>query len=208
MLLSLVLLLPALCITAVSAAGSASVPLHRRGRVNERDGGEASKTFLEAELARTRQKFGYGTAQDRRRAVAEVPLTEESGDASFFAKMSIGGSSFEIVLDTGSAVSVVSSSTEHRKASARLCEGTSTRRPTAPRTDLVAQRPQDLVLATTGCSSCGSTTPLYSPGASASVTTTPFAITYGTGSASGLIVNDTVSMAGFTVQSQVSFTPQ
>lgn len=107
-------------------AGSVSIPLRRRhsGRVK---GGVLSYDSLQAELTKTRVKYGLQHTQDRRRAglgsvplhveedfagedrrraVSSINLQEETGDASYYAPMTIGGSSYNIVLDTGSSVSL------------------------------------------------------------------------------------------------------
>lgn len=107
-------------------AGSVSIPLRRRhlGRVK---GEVLSYDSLQANLARTRVKYGLQHAQDRRRAglgsvplheegdfagedrrraVSSINLQEETGDASYYAPMTIGGNSYNIVLDTGSSVSL------------------------------------------------------------------------------------------------------
>ncbi|GAA6010143.1 hypothetical protein JCM11491_005360 [Sporobolomyces phaffii] len=62
----------------------------------------------------------------------------------------------------------------------------------------------DLILAEPNCNGCKSNTPGYSPSSSstASSSSQNFQITYGSGSASGTLVSDVVSIANYTEQSQ------
>lgn len=96
-------------LAALVDAGSVSLPLRRRvtslneGSKTRRSTRLVSSSSLQAELQRTRVKYGIG--KDRRRSTGTVSLQEESGDASYYAPMTIGGSSYNIILDTGSAVS-------------------------------------------------------------------------------------------------------
>ena len=62
----------------------------------------------------------------------------------------------------------------------------------------------DLIVATPDCIGCPSDTPGYQLSQSSTATNTsePFEITYGSGAASGYIVEDTVSIAGFTSEKQ------
>lgn len=63
----------------------------------------------------------------------------------------------------------------------------------------------DLIMATSPCVGCASTTPLYQARESTTgeSSTTPFDITYGTGAAQGRLARDVVSIAGYTQQAQV-----
>ncbi|SCV68470.1 BQ2448_591 [Microbotryum intermedium] len=63
----------------------------------------------------------------------------------------------------------------------------------------------DLIMAADDCTGCASTTNGYSATASSSSasTSTSFSITYGSGSASGTLVKDNVTIAGYTVDSQI-----
>jgi hypothetical protein len=102
---ALVVLLP---LAALVDAGTVSLPLRRRVSINESRASPRSSRFvssssLQAELQRTRVKYGIG--RDRRRSTGTVSLQEESGDASYYAPVTIGGSTYNIILDTGSAVS-------------------------------------------------------------------------------------------------------
>lgn len=100
--------------------------------------------------------------------------------SEYYGTISIGTSDFNVILDTGST---------------------------------------DLLIATSGCSGCESSTPAYdsSTSSTSDVSSTAFSITYvrllslpsyveltalqGTGSASGVLVTDTVSIAGYSVRS-------
>ena len=57
----------------------------------------------------------------------------------------------------------------------------------------------DLIIATTGCSGCDTETTTYSSSNSStsSTSTTAFSITYGSGTASGVLDTDTVAIAGY-----------
>lgn len=109
--MQLFILIALLPLAVLVDAGSASLPLRRRvtslneSRVSSRSSRFVSSASLQAELQKTRVKYGIG--KDRRRAVGTVPLQEESGDASYYGAMTIGGNSYNIILDTGSAVSTL-----------------------------------------------------------------------------------------------------
>ncbi|KAM0755531.1 acid protease [Meredithblackwellia eburnea MCA 4105] len=62
----------------------------------------------------------------------------------------------------------------------------------------------DLWISTAPCS-CDSSVPLYEPTSSSTSksSSTPFAIVYGSGNASGTLEQDTVTIGGFTVQNQI-----
>lgn len=62
----------------------------------------------------------------------------------------------------------------------------------------------DLWVADTSCTSCDSTTPLFAPSKSSSITSAnaDTSIRYGSGTVAGTIAQDVVSMGNFTVQSQ------
>ncbi|GAA6059356.1 hypothetical protein JCM10212_003254 [Sporobolomyces blumeae] len=62
----------------------------------------------------------------------------------------------------------------------------------------------DLIVAEPDCTGCQSSTPGYTPSSSSTSSTSSqnFQITYGSGSASGTLVQDTISIANYTVQSQ------
>ncbi|KAF7981920.1 hypothetical protein HWV62_31531 [Athelia sp. TMB] len=60
----------------------------------------------------------------------------------------------------------------------------------------------DLWLASTNCASCPSAAPQYSPPVSASSGGSPVTIQYGSGAVEGDLAVDTVTWAGYTVQSQ------
>jgi cathepsin D len=59
----------------------------------------------------------------------------------------------------------------------------------------------DMILAEESCSGCSSSTPGYSPSSSSTSVTSSeaFSITYGSGSASGTLVEDTVGIAGYSM---------
>ncbi|GAA5923054.1 pepsin-like aspartic protease [Sporobolomyces koalae] len=63
----------------------------------------------------------------------------------------------------------------------------------------------DLILAEPNCNGCKSNTPGYTPSSSSTASTSSqnFQITYGSGSASGTLVSDVVSIANYTEQNQV-----
>lgn len=162
----------------VSASpGSFEVPIHRRA-------GTRSLASLQAGLASTRTKYGFRKALDRRRAVGTVAMVDYAADTMYLTSISIGGTTLEVMMDTGSAVSWFVQ-------------------------PLPISKPifisQDLVVATLSCSSCDSTAARYDSTSSPSavVSATNFSITYGTGSASGVLVQDIVAMGGFSVASQV-----
>ncbi|GAA5895886.1 hypothetical protein JCM5296_006693 [Sporobolomyces johnsonii] len=62
----------------------------------------------------------------------------------------------------------------------------------------------DLILAEANCSGCSSSTPGYTPSSSSTSATSSqsFSITYGSGSASGTLVQDTIRIANYTQTSQ------
>lgn len=59
----------------------------------------------------------------------------------------------------------------------------------------------DMILAVNDCSGCSSSTPGYSASSSSTsaASSEAFSITYGSGSASGTLVEDTVSIAGYSM---------
>ncbi|ORY80220.1 aspartic peptidase domain-containing protein [Leucosporidium creatinivorum] len=63
----------------------------------------------------------------------------------------------------------------------------------------------DMILAVDSCSGCSSSTPGYSASSSSTsvASSDAFSITYGSGSASGTLVEDTVSIAGYSMPNQV-----
>ncbi|BGP36378.1 hypothetical protein JCM10450v2_000278 [Rhodotorula kratochvilovae] len=63
----------------------------------------------------------------------------------------------------------------------------------------------DLILAETGCTGCSSNTPGYQPSTSSTSATSSqeFTIQYGSGSASGTLVRDTISIGNYTQPNQV-----
>src|SRR6267154_675842 len=62
----------------------------------------------------------------------------------------------------------------------------------------------DLWFATTGCAGCSRNTPVLDPSKSSSIQlgTQRIALNYGSGSASGVLVHDTITMGPFTVNPQ------
>lgn len=110
--MQLFILIALLPLAALVDAASISLPLRRRvttsneSRVSRRSSRLVSSSSLQAELQRTRVKYSIGKEKNRRRSTGTVSLQEESGDASYYAPVQIGGSSYNIILDTGSAVSV------------------------------------------------------------------------------------------------------
>ncbi|GAA5858526.1 hypothetical protein JCM1840_001243 [Sporobolomyces johnsonii] len=62
----------------------------------------------------------------------------------------------------------------------------------------------DLILAQSGCTGCAPSTPDYDPSSSSTsnASSRPFSVTYGSGSASGTLVQDVVSIANYTSTSQ------
>ncbi|KPV78081.1 uncharacterized protein RHOBADRAFT_50594 [Rhodotorula graminis WP1] len=63
----------------------------------------------------------------------------------------------------------------------------------------------DLILAETGCNGCSANTPGYEPSTSSTSATSQsaFSIQYGSGSASGTLVRDTISIGNFTQPDQI-----
>lgn len=119
-----------------------------------------------------------GAAAVKKRASGTNAIINQGADSSFFGTITVGTPPvpYNVILDTGSS---------------------------------------DLWLAGSGCTTCGNTPTLdlstnsksrrQTTPASSTLTNlkSPFSITYGSGAASGTLVRDTVSMAGFSVVDQV-----
>lgn len=92
-----------LFLTSVAASSSLSVPLKTSKRSTRTPQGIA------AELQQGRQvlvtKYG-GTIESRKREVGVEVLGNIAADTSFVGTIDVGGSSFSVIVDTGSAVSL------------------------------------------------------------------------------------------------------
>lgn len=159
------LLLPLCLILYVFAApDTLQIPLRRRA-VTPR--GLGIKHYA---AAAERLRAKYAPHMTKRANVANIPVTDQDSDSSYFGTISIGtpGQSLNVILDTGSA---------------------------------------DLWVATTQCRTCSPGTPTFDETKSSTLRTASgqslVDIHYGSGEVSGNLVEDSVSMGGFTVNPQI-----
>ncbi|SGY82493.1 BQ5605_C009g05573 [Microbotryum silenes-dioicae] len=160
---------------------STSLPLHKR--VSRRSNGLSDLDTRIAQLLTTKSKYGLSLDEEdfkatsrlsKRASGSQVALA--GNDESYYASISLGTPSYtyEVALDTGSADLVMITSDANMQACGSECTITS-----------------QLYPATNGSSSAKSL------GQSVD-------IVYGTGSANGVLVADTMTMGGFTAQQNIA----
>ncbi|SCV74734.1 BQ2448_7763 [Microbotryum intermedium] len=160
---------------------STSLPLHRR--VSRRSNGLSDLDTRIAQLQATKAKYGVALDEEDTEATRRLSKRASSSqvslagnDESYYASISLGTPPFtyEVALDTGSADLVMVTSDANKQACASECTITS-----------------QLYPATNGSSSAKSLGQ-------------PVDIVYGTGSANGVLVSDTMTMGGFTAQQNIA----
>ncbi|KAK4701712.1 hypothetical protein P7C70_g4515, partial [Phenoliferia sp. Uapishka_3] len=150
----------------------------------------------------------YNTRSVSKPDPLHIPIQRRSGknDAASFLrkaqkmKTKYGKSSSGSKAKRSSASNVAMTNEEDSEFYASIAVGT----PAVDFNVILDTGSADLILATSPCTGCETTTTLYNPSDSSSATTssTAFSITYGSGDAAGTLAKDTVSMGGFNISQQ------
>jgi cathepsin D len=213
-------MLPSIIILAVSLSSSLAavpprsddtlhIPIRRRSNVRRQDPGVHRYASAASAL---RHKYGFEPSPHERRAqTTDIGITNQvcallqltTVSVSQFVTQQGLGYKLLCASQRRHAVSVKPSESVFAPPSHTLCFYVVFR---AQSFDLVLDTgSSDLWFTTTGCAGCSQNTPVLNPTKSSSFSSgsQTVALNYGSGSASGLLAHDTVSLGPFTVNPQV-----